>query len=66
MVWKYKFEEFAGYDSMSSAYDISDGDEFICVIDFADFKDNKSKAEKIAKLIVDSVNEKLKGDLRKR
>jgi len=54
--WKYTYDEYGGYDMMTSAYNIfNEKGNPICEIDTETNGKNK-KSENIARLIVDAVN----------
>lgn len=73
-MWRYEFDDHGGYDGLAGAFEIYDTsivdedgfEKFICCVDQYDY-DNDAlddhepwpEVEAIAKLIVDSVNEKL-------
>lgn len=56
MKWEVKFQELGGYDCMSDSYNIFDeNDKEMCSIDCNREGEDK-EAKRIAKLIVDAVN----------
>ena len=63
-MWRYEFEKYGGYDSMTDAFILKENNKEICRIDQSDFGQENCQnygiiileAENYAKLIVDAVN----------
>ena len=59
-MWSYTFDEYGGYDCMSSAFSILDGDQFIATVDVADFEGegpNAHRRSEEAENYVKAINE---------